>query len=96
MVADPIAKKPSMIGNPYGMAMHVVPELMVVHPLHWNFWQSLSVFVAISWTFESMLKVWELGDFLCSSNLCARQVNCRSPEDEPIPRYGHLTADFAP
>lgn len=67
VMADPVAKKiPDGKKGFHGTAMHTVPELMVMHPLNWNFWQSLSVIVAVTWTFESLLKVGELGDILCN------------------------------
>lgn len=69
------------------VARYALPELMVVHPLHWNFWKSLSVYVAVSWMFESMLKVGELGDSLCNTNLYSRQGGRRPLADESGPKY---------
>lgn len=84
-LADPMAKKsPDGKKSSPGAAMHTVPEIMVMHPLNWNFWQSLSVIVAVSWTFESLLKVGELGELLCSSG--ADKENEALSTEDSIPR----------
>ncbi|GMH46000.1 hypothetical protein BSKO_13964 [Bryopsis sp. KO-2023] len=64
---DAPAKSNKDTKSAYKGPVHAVPELMVLHPLHWNVWRSLSIFVAVSWIFESLLKVEELGQYLCSA-----------------------------
>ena len=59
-------------GHTWTKILHLVPELVVLHPLHIRTWNCLSVIVAATWCLESMVKVQELRHFLCNSNVIER------------------------
>lgn len=44
----------------WNIAVHLVPQLVVLYPLNYQFWKALSFIVAICWKMESMIKVDEL------------------------------------
>ena len=48
----------------WNVAIHMLPQLVVIYPLGYTFWQSLSYIVAVCWKLESMLKVGELQEIL--------------------------------
>eukprot|EP00803_Ostreobium_quekettii_P002896 evm.model.scf_898EXC.5 EVM.evm.TU.scf_898EXC.5 scf_898EXC:44547-57562(-) len=54
--------------------VHLVPELVVLHPLHQTTWASLSMVLAVLWCLENLLKVQELGEFLCNSDIIERSI----------------------
>lgn len=45
----------------WNVAVHLIPQLVVLYPLDYGFWKSLSLMVAVCWRMESTLKVKELG-----------------------------------
>jgi len=48
----------------WNLAIHLVPQLVSLYPINYQFWKSLSFIVAICWKMESMVKMDELRRYI--------------------------------
>lgn len=50
--------------NDWNVAVHLVPQCVVLYPLSYSFWKALSFFVAICWKMKSTAKLAQLRNHL--------------------------------